>query len=64
MPGDVVLAVGGNQVETLAELYRGMWSLGAPGVTVPLRVMRENRILELAVPSADRMRWLKLKQSY
>ena len=63
-PGDVVLAVGGNQVDTLAELYRGMWDLGGPGVTVPLRVMRANRILELAVPSTDRMRWLKLKQSY
>lgn len=63
-PGDVVLAVDGTEVDTLAELYRNMWDLGGPGITVPLRVMRENRILELAVPSSDRMRWLKLKQSY
>ncbi len=40
-PGDVIVAVGGTQVGTLAELYRGMWQLGEPGVAVPLRVMRE-----------------------
>jgi S1-C subfamily serine protease len=63
-PGDVLLAVGGTQVDSLAELYRRIWDLGEPGVTVPLRVMRQNRVLELSVPSVDRMRWLRLKQSY
>lgn len=63
-PGDVLLAVGGSEVRSLAELYRRIWDLGQPGVTVPLRVMRESRILELDVPSIDRMRWLRLKQSY
>jgi S1-C subfamily serine protease len=63
-PGDVLLAVGDTQVGTLAELYREIWGLGQPGVTVPLRVMRQNRILELSVPSLDRMRWLRLNQTY
>jgi S1-C subfamily serine protease len=63
-PGDVLLAVDGTQVGSLAELYRRIWALGDPGVTVPLRVMRRDRILELSVPSVDRMRWLRLKQSY
>jgi S1-C subfamily serine protease len=63
-PGDVLLAVGDTQVGTLAELYREIWGLGQPGVTVPLRVMRQNRILELSVPSVDRMRWLRLNQTY
>jgi S1-C subfamily serine protease len=63
-PGDVLLAVGGARVGSLAELYRRIWALGDPGVTVPLRVMRASRVLELDVPSTDRMRWLRLKQSY
>jgi len=63
-PGDVLLAVGDTQVGTLAELYREIWGLGEPGVAVPLRVMRQNRILELSVPSVDRMRWLRLNQTY
>lgn len=63
-PGDVLLAVGATTVGSLAELYRAMWGLGDPGVTVPIRVMRQNRILELAVPSIDRMRWLRLNRTY
>lgn len=64
LPGDVLLAVGDSEVRSLPELYRSIWRLGAPGVTVPVRVLRGNRILELDVPSSDRMRWLHLKQSY
>lgn len=63
-PGDVVLSVGGVEVDSLAEFYRGMWGLGEPGVTVPLRILRDRQVLELAVPSADRMRWLRLNQTY
>ena len=63
-PGDVVLSVGGVEVDSLAEFYRGMWGLGEPGVTVPLRILRDRQVLELSVPSADRMRWLRLNQTY
>ena len=63
-PGDVIVAVGGTQVGTLAELYRGMWQLGGPGVAVPLRLMRGDRIVELSVPSIVRTRWLRLNQTY
>jgi S1-C subfamily serine protease len=63
-PGDILVAVGGAQVGSLAELYRGMWRLGDPGVTVPLRILRDNRVIELSVPSIDRMHWLRLNQTY
>jgi S1-C subfamily serine protease len=63
-PGDIVLSVGGVEVDSLAELYRGMWGLGDPGVSVPLRVLRDKQVLELTVPSTDRMRWLRLNQTY
>lgn len=63
-PGDVVVGVGETSVATLAELYRGMWQLGQPGVAVPLRLMRGSRTVEVTVPSIDRMRWLRLNQTY
>ena len=63
-PGDILTAVGGTQVDSLAELYRGMWRLGEPGVKVPLRILRDGREIELSVPSIDRMRWLRLNQTY
>ena len=43
---------------------RGMWRLGEPGVKVPLRILRDGRVIELGVPSIDRMRWLRLNQTY
>ncbi len=63
-PGDVVLSVGGVAVDSLAALYRGIWGLGDPGVTVPMRVLRKRQVLEFSVPSIDRMRWLRLDQTY
>jgi S1-C subfamily serine protease len=57
--GDIVLAVGGDEIGDLAELYRRVWSLGQAGVEVPLLIYRDGRALELSVPSADRNRFLK-----
>jgi S1-C subfamily serine protease len=57
--GDIVLAVGGNEVNDLAGLFRRIWSMGNAGVEVPLTVYRDGRTFELKVPSADRTRFLK-----
>ena len=62
--GDVVLAVGETEVGSLADLYRAIWSLGDPGVQVPLRILRRTGIVEVTVPSIDRLRWLRLNQTY
>lgn len=63
-PGDVVLGVGNTPTRTLAEFYKQIWALGEPGVRVPLRVLRDSRLIDVDVGSIDRMRWLRLKQSY
>lgn len=63
-PGDIVIGVGNDDVGTLAELYRGMWQLGQPGVAVPLRLLRGSHPVEVTVPSIDRRRWLRLDQTY
>ena len=57
--GDVVLAVGGNEVSDLAGLFRRIWSLGDAGVDVPLTIYRDGKTFEMRVPSADRRRFLK-----
>jgi S1-C subfamily serine protease len=57
--GDVVLAVAGAQVDSLGELFRSIWSLGAAGVEVPLTISREGRSFEVRVASTDRNRLLK-----
>lgn len=57
--GDIVLAVGGAEVQDLAGLFRRIWSLGNAGVEVPMKIYRDGRTMDLRVPSADRRRFLK-----
>lgn len=57
--GDVVLAVGGASVDSLADLFRRIWAMGAAGVDVPLTLSREQRTVEVIVKSADRNAFLK-----
>jgi S1-C subfamily serine protease len=57
--GDVILAVDGENVSTLAELYRKVWSLGEAGVEVPLMLYREGLTFEVRVNSSDRTKFLR-----
>lgn len=57
--GDVILAVGGQAVSGLADFYRKLWALGSAGTRIALRVLQEDRVQEIEVPSADRRRYLQ-----
>jgi S1-C subfamily serine protease len=57
--GDVVLAVKGERVSTLAGFYRKVWSLGEAGVAVPLTLYREGVTFDVSVNSSDRAKFLK-----
>jgi S1-C subfamily serine protease len=57
--GDVVLAVAGTPVKTLAALFREIWRLGPAGVDVPLLISRAGKTFELHVASQDRRRFMK-----
>ena len=64
MPGDLILGVDGADVETLAEMYRAMWSLGRAGVEVPLAIQRGPLMHEIVVISSDRRSYLSLPQRH
>lgn len=57
--GDHVVAVAGQRVGSLAELYRGMWNLGPSGTDIPITVMRSGSTVALTIKSADRGDFLK-----
>lgn len=63
-PGDIVLGVGGEEVGSLAEFYRKVWSRGAAGVEVPLRVLHGAKTAEVPVRSIDRQDYFRQKTSY
>jgi S1-C subfamily serine protease len=57
--GDVLLEVAGEEVSTLAGLFRSIWKLGAAGVDVPLTIYRDGDPFQVRVRSGDRQRYLK-----
>jgi S1-C subfamily serine protease len=58
--GDVVLAVNGERVESLADLFRAIWAIGDAGVEVPVTLQRDRRTVDVTVKSADCSTLLKM----
>jgi S1-C subfamily serine protease len=57
--GDVVVAVNGDRISTLAAMYRKVWMLGQAGVEVPLTLYRDGVTFDVRVNSSDRAKFLK-----
>jgi serine protease Do len=62
--GDIVIAVGGEEVTTLAEFYRKIWGRGPAGTEVPLKVLQGTRIKDLTVRSIDRIEYFRPSKTY
>lgn len=62
--GDVVIGIGGKPVKGLGDFYKRLWSLGEPGVDVPLRVMQADGVRELKVQSGDRYGNMRRQPTY
>jgi S1-C subfamily serine protease len=60
-PGDIILAIAGQKVEKLEEFYRRLWSSGAPGVEVSLKVLQGVEVRDLKIRSIDRMEFVRKK---
>ena len=58
-PGDLIVAVAGERVSSLAEFFRKVWALGPSGVAVPLVLQREGERVEARIVSSDREKFLK-----
>jgi S1-C subfamily serine protease len=57
--GDIVRSVGGEDVRSLAAMFRRIWACGPAGVDIPFRVEREGRVIDSKIASADRSSFLK-----
>lgn len=62
--GDMVLAVDGEDVTTLGDFYRKVWSLGEAGVEVPLTLYRDGVTFDVVVNSSDRAKFLKVPRMH
>jgi len=61
---DIVLAVAGQEVTTLAEFYRRVWARGEAGVVVPIRVLRGVQLKDVSVRSIDRVEYFRASKGY
>jgi S1-C subfamily serine protease len=61
-PGDVILAVAGQPVASLADFYTKLWALGPAGVTASLRLKREGDIFDVEIRTIDRASRLKKRR--
>jgi S1-C subfamily serine protease len=57
--GDLVVAVGGRPVASLAEFFRTVWDIGPSGSVIPITLARDGNTLPVKVRSADRGDFLK-----
>ena len=57
--GDLIVAVAGARVTSLAELFRNVWSLGPSGTEIPITIARDGATVPIRVRSADRSDFLK-----
>jgi S1-C subfamily serine protease len=57
--GDMVVEVAGKPVGSLAQMFRGVWALGAAGVEVPLTLARKGSLVQVRVRSADRYDFMR-----
>ncbi|MEC7490481.1 MAG: S1C family serine protease [Pseudomonadota bacterium] len=63
-PGDVVVSVNGQDVQTLAELYREIWGSGEAGVPVDLALLRDQKMIEISVITVDRARVMQRRATH
>lgn len=57
--GDLVHAVAGQTVTSLAAFYQAIWALGPAGVDIPLTLDREGDRFDVSIRSADRTRFMR-----
>jgi S1-C subfamily serine protease len=60
--GDVVLAVAGQPVTSLADFYTKLWALGPAGVVAPLRLRRERDVFDVEIRTIDRSSRLRKRR--
>jgi len=60
--GDIILAVAGQPVTSLADFYTRLWALGPAGVVAPLRLQRERDVFDLEIRTVDRASRLKKRR--
>ncbi|MEE8445484.1 MAG: S1C family serine protease [Alphaproteobacteria bacterium] len=64
MPGDLVATIEGQEVETLPDMYRRIWSAGNAGTDIQVGLVRGPQMIDVIVHSADRQDFLHMPRRH
>ncbi len=64
MPGDLVTSIEGQEVETLSDMYRKVWSVGNAGADIQVGLVRGPQLIDVVVRSADRQDFLHIPRRH
>jgi S1-C subfamily serine protease len=62
-PGDLIVAIAGQPVSTLADMYRRIWSQGGAGTPIMLNLRRDGDPIDVTVESASRYDFTRIYHS-
>lgn len=62
--GDILVGIGAESLSSLADFYRKLWSRGAAGIEVNLRVLRGSEVKEVTLRSIDRLDYFRARPNY
>lgn len=62
--GDILVGIGAEPLSSLADFYRKLWSRGAAGIEVNLRVLRGGEVKEVLLRSIDRLDYFRARPNY
>ena len=62
-PGDIILQLSGQKVDSLPAFYRRLWGSGAPGVEVTLKVLKGTDVQDVKIRTIDRFDVIRKKPS-
>jgi S1-C subfamily serine protease len=57
--GDHILAIQGEEPESLADMFRKVWAIGPAGARIPITIGRNDEVLQVELVSVDRGTLLK-----
>ena len=62
--GDILIGMEAERLSSLADFYRKLWSRGAAGIEVNLRVLRGGEVKEFTLRSIDRLEYFRARPNY
>ena len=63
-PGDLIIAINGQEVDRLTDMYRLLWSLGPAGSTITLNLNRNDEEVEITVISDSRYSFIEKRKHH